>query len=187
MWCSAISYTGSLRSTLTLNPTTTADAGLAKVLISATTEPQPEMDSMSPTTMMSYKRIVQRYSLALGTKVFVTVLYGTALKQQLHITAIVHFSFGWSFPTACMCVLVLILLHNLVLLVWSNLDREQDLDQDQEQHEDQQCSTRGVDTTVPALFNHLRWCMKSCFAAGNLLGVNMGWVVTETLLGLQSH
>jgi hypothetical protein len=82
-----------------------------------------------------------------------------------------------------MCVLILILLRNLVNLVWYNLDQEQDRDQ----HEEQQCSIRGVNTTLPALLNHLRWCMESCFAAGALLGVNMGWVVTETLLGLRTH
>jgi uncharacterized membrane protein len=149
---------------------------------------------MSPTTMMYYKRIFQWYSLALGTVVgfvihfsqlgakdVVTGLYGTALKQQLHITALVNISFGWSFLTACMCVLILIFLHNLVLLVWSNLD------QDQEQHEDQQCSTRGVNTTLPALLNHLLRCMNSCFVTGVLLGVYMTWVVIETLLGLPAH
>jgi hypothetical protein len=196
MWYRVTTYTGSLRSMLTLNPTTTTDVGLAAPLLSATTEPQPETDSMSPTTIMSYRRIFQRYSLALGTvvgfvihfsqleaKLLLSVLYGTALEQQQHITAIMFFSFGWSFLTACMGVLILILLHNLVLLVWSNLDQEQD----QEQHEDQQCFTRGVNTNLPALLNYLLLCMASCFVTGALLGVNMGWVVTDTLLGLRFH
>jgi hypothetical protein len=101
----SISYTGSLCGTLTLKSTTTTSEGLAEPLISATTEPQPERDSMSPTTMMSYKRIFQRCSLALGTVVgfvihfgqlgaklfFATALHGTTLKQKPHITAIVHF------------------------------------------------------------------------------------------------
>jgi hypothetical protein len=77
--------------------------------------------------------------------------------------------------------LILILLRNLVLLAWSNLDQERD----QDQHEEQQRSTRGVDTTVPALLNHLLWCMESFFATGALLGVNVAWIVTDMLLGMQ--
>jgi hypothetical protein len=222
-WCKVISYTGSLCSTLTLNPTTTIDASMAEPLIPATTESQT--DSMSPTTIVSYKRIFQRYSLALGMVVgffiqfsslganfLLTVLYGTALEQQQHVTsvavssinmntvstssshaatmslsmqpnAIVYFSFGWSFLTSCMGVLILVLLRNLVLLAWSNLDQEQHGDQ----HQQQQRSTRGVNTSVPALFNHLLWCMESSFATGALLGVNVAWIVTDTLLGLQVH
>jgi hypothetical protein len=224
MWCRIISYAGNLCSTLTLNPTstTTDDAGLAEPLIPATTESQQETDSLSSTTIMSYKCIFQSYSLALGMVVGVfiqfsslganfllTVLYATALKQQQHDTAaavsnisgsistshaaamslsmesneIVYFSFGWSFLTSCMGVLILILLRNLVLLAWSNLDQERD----QDQHEEQQRSTRGVDTTVPALLNHLLWCMESFFATGALLGVNVAWIITDTLLGVQVH
>jgi hypothetical protein len=44
------SYSGSLRSTLMLDPTTPTSEGLAEPFISATTEPQLETDSMSPKT-----------------------------------------------------------------------------------------------------------------------------------------
>jgi hypothetical protein len=225
MWCRVISYAGNLCSTLTLNPTNTTDAGLAEPLIPAVTEPQTETDFTSPTTMMSYKRIFQRYSLALGMVVgffiqfsslganfLLTVLYGTTLEQQQHVTAaamnvnmrgsistshaatmslnmqsssIAYFSFGWSFLTSCMGVFTLILLRNLVLLAWSNLDQEEE--QDQEQHEHHQRSTRGTNTTVPALLDHLLWCIESFFATGALLGVNVAWIVTDKLLGLEVH
>jgi hypothetical protein len=223
-WCKVISYTGSLcSSTLptTLHPTTsTTDEGLVEPLILASTaEPQPEMDYMSPTTIVSCKRTFQTYSLALGTVVgffiqfsslganfLFTVLYGIAAEQQQHVTAtaatavsststspaatmslsmqptaIVYFSFGWSFLTSCMGVLILVLLRNLVLLAWSNLDQEQYEQQQQKR------STRGLSTSVPALLAHLLWCMESSFATGALLGVNVAWIVTDTLLGLQDH
>jgi hypothetical protein len=197
MWCRVISYIGSLRSTLALNPITTTSEAFAEPLISATTEPQPETDFMSPTTMMSYKRIFQRYSLALGTVVgfvihfsqleasfLLTVLYRTTLEQQQHITAIILLFFGWGFLSAYMGVLILVFLRNLVLLVWSKLDHELD----QEQHEHQQCCTHSVNTTLPAHLNHLRWCMESCFMTGALLGASIAWIVTATLLvGLQFH
>jgi hypothetical protein len=188
IWCRAISYIGSLRSTLPvpLNATTTTSEGLAAPLISAGTGPKPRTDFMSFTTIMSYKRIFQRYSLALGTVVgFVIHFSQLGAKFFVPFTGIVRVSFGWSFLTLCMCVLILILLRNLVNLVWYNLDQEQE--QDQDQHEDQQCYTSGVNTTVPALLNHLRRCIELCFAAGLIFGVNMGWVVTVTLLGLQPH
>jgi hypothetical protein len=224
MWCRVISYAGNL----TLNPTATTDAGLAEPLISASTEPQPETNSLSSTAIKSYKRIFQRYSLALGMVVgffiqfsslganfLLTVLYGSALKQQQHVTAaavsnthmnmggsistshaatmslnmhsnaIVYFSFGWSFLTSCMGVLILILLRNLVLLAWSNLDQKQDQEQSEHQQQQQQRSTRGVNSSVPALLNHLLWCMESFFATGALLGVNVAWIVTDMLLGMQ--
>jgi hypothetical protein len=215
LWCRVISYTGNyLCTTLTLNPTTT-DAGLAEPLLLASTESQPERESLiSPTTIASCKRIFQRYSLALGLVVgffiqfsslganfLLTVLYGTtALEQQQHVkaaaggnspvamplnmqpSAIVYFSFGWSFLTSCMGVLVLVLVRNLVLLAWSNLDQEQDQEQDEHQR-----STARVNTSVPALMNHLLWCMESFFATGALLGVNVAWIATDTLLGLQVH
>lgn len=223
MWCRLISYTDSFCSTLTLNPSSTEDAGMAEPLLPATTEPQPENDFMNPTTIMSCKRIFQRYSLVLGTVVgffiqfsslganfLFTALYGTALEQHqydtvaaaenmdststshaaamtlsMHPNVIVYFSMGWSFLTSCMGVLILVLLRNLVLLSWSNLDQEQE--QHEHQDQQQQRSTRGVNASASDLLNHLLWCMESFFATGALLGVNVAWIVTDTLLGLQVH
>jgi hypothetical protein len=147
--------------------------------------------------LVSCKRIFQTYSLALGLVVgffiqfsslganfLLTVMYGTALEQQQHTTAadstgsatmspsmqpnaIVYFSFCWSFLTSCMGVMILVLVRNLVLLAWSNLDQ---WDHEQYQHQ-----------------KKLLWCIESFFATGALIGVDMAWIVTDTLLGLQVH
>jgi hypothetical protein len=197
IWCRVISYFGSFPA---LSPTTTTKANgasLAEPLLPSTTKQQPEMAMMSPSAIVSCKRIFQNYSLALGLVVgffiqfsslganfLLTVIYGTTLEQQQYITtavstgsatmsrsmqpnAIVYFSFGWSFLTSCMGVLILVLVRNLVLLAWSNLDQK-----DHEQQQDQK---------------HLLWCMESFFATGALIGVDMAWIVTDTLLGLQVH